>query len=280
MLHKSQPAEYRAFTLIELIVVISIIALLMGLLVPALSAAKASARDVKCKSNMRQFGIAGGAFMADHRDQLPSNRIRTGENEHITWRAWFAKHDYLAAPGGVDVVGEQAGELDHAGGFGAIGVEDPDSVWVCPSAPSPPLRELQDGPSACVGDVPAHYAYNGELAWRSYPLNDNPSDVDLVRVQRPSMTIIMLETRSYWPDLRIASVLGRGNFPGAEDKTTGTGYFSYWHGGVRGNWTMYDGSVQALRLLETLDPECYWLEAPPKPGTYADYGYLVAEVYR
>ncbi len=52
------------------------------------------------------------------------------------------------------------------------------------------------------------------------------------------------------------------------------------HGVVRGNWTMYDGSVQALRLLETLDPECYWLEVPPKPGTYADYGYLVAEVYR
>lgn len=276
----SRAINRRAFTLVELIVVISIIALLMGLLVPALSSAKRSARDVKCKSNMRQFGIAGGAFAADHQDQLPSNRIKTGENEHITWRAWFAKHDYLPAPGGADTVGEQAGELGHAGGVGAVGEEDADSVWVCPSSPSPPLREVQDGPSACVGDVPSHYAYNGELAWRSYPLNDNPSDVDLVHIQRPSMTIIMLETRSFWPDLRIKSVLGRGQFPGADDKTTGTGYFSYWHGGVKGNWTMYDGSVQDLRLLETLDPECYWLAEPPEPGAYADYRYLVAEVYR
>jgi len=280
MYRTSLATSRRAFTLIELVVVLSIIALLMGLVLPALSSAKRVALDVKCKSNMRQFGVAGGAFMADHQDQLPSNRIKTGENKHVTWRAWFAKNDYLPAPGGTDAVGEQAGELDHAGGVGAVGADDPDSVWVCPSAPSPPLRELQDGPSTCVGDVPSHYAYNGELAWRSYPLNDNPSDVDMVHIQRPSKTIIMLETRSFWPDLRIKSVLGRGSFPGARDKTTGTGYFSYWHADKRGNWTMYDGSVQTLGLLETLDPDCYWQAEPPEPGTYADYRYLVAEVYR
>ncbi|GAB4108832.1 MAG: hypothetical protein Kow00105_16740 [Phycisphaeraceae bacterium] len=270
----------RAFTLIELVVVISIIALLMGLLMPALSAAKRSARDVKCKSNMRQFGIAGGAFMADHRDQMPSNRIKTADNQHITWRAWFARHDYLPASPRLSDISNTVGKLDHAGGLGAETLGGGDSGWDCPNAPSPALRELQDGPSTCSDDVASHYAYNGELAWRSYPLNDNPADVDLLHIQRPSQTIIILETRSYWPDLRINSVLGRGRFPGAEDKNTGTGYFSYWHAHASGNWTMYDGSVQNMRLLETLDPDCYWLEQPAEPGTYADHKYLVAAVYR
>ena len=59
------------FTLIELLVVISIIALLIGILLPALSAARESARNVQCLSNLRQFGVAFHSFANEHDGRFP-----------------------------------------------------------------------------------------------------------------------------------------------------------------------------------------------------------------
>jgi prepilin-type N-terminal cleavage/methylation domain-containing protein/prepilin-type processing-associated H-X9-DG protein len=61
----------KGFTLIELLVVIAIIALLMSILLPALSKVKDQAKSSVCMSNMRQIGIAANLYCEDWEQRIP-----------------------------------------------------------------------------------------------------------------------------------------------------------------------------------------------------------------
>lgn len=74
---KSRWARWRAFTLIELLVVIAIIAILAGLLLPAISKAKAKAKTVQCFNNLRNLGIATYTYTLDYQDWIPRDTFGT-----------------------------------------------------------------------------------------------------------------------------------------------------------------------------------------------------------
>lgn len=63
----------RGFTLIEVLVVVAVIALLIAILMPSLSRAKAMSRNVQCQSNMKQLATAFAAYVTENKGRLPGS---------------------------------------------------------------------------------------------------------------------------------------------------------------------------------------------------------------
>lgn len=87
-----------AFTLVELLTVVAIIALLLAIIMPAMRRVKMHAKRLVSKNNMRQIGIAVSLYAEDNRGQFPLT-THTESDEHKTWI-------YTLAPylGNVDAV--------------------------------------------------------------------------------------------------------------------------------------------------------------------------------
>ena len=71
MISRIYMRRIRAFTLVELLVVIGIIALLIAILLPSLNKARQQAQLVACLSGMRQIGLAMNAHASEHRNHFP-----------------------------------------------------------------------------------------------------------------------------------------------------------------------------------------------------------------
>jgi prepilin-type N-terminal cleavage/methylation domain-containing protein len=84
-----------AFTLIEMLVVIAIIAILAALLLPALSAAKSKGKRVACMNNLNQLALAVQMYAADNAGRLPDN-LPLNAPGYSTTNSWVA--DNMADP--------------------------------------------------------------------------------------------------------------------------------------------------------------------------------------
>jgi prepilin-type N-terminal cleavage/methylation domain-containing protein/prepilin-type processing-associated H-X9-DG protein len=220
------------FTLVELLVVIAIIAILMAMLMPAISRAKMKAHAISCLSNMRQLNLAATMYASDHEEEYPLRRIPTNAWPHRL-KPYYVNWSIIACPSDrFGIVGLFADDLNPKRSYLINGFNDYFKVNLSP------------------GD------YKAFQQWRY------SHGMRVAAIKRPSDTIIFGEKRTASRHVHMDTDQGnRGNdFEEIEHKRHGEG----------SNFAFADGSIRFVKKYQELYPENLWavvdeFRYPPGP---------------
>ena len=143
------------FTLLELLVVISVIMLLVSLTLPALGTARESAFQTQCQGNLRQLHLAMICYSDDWRGRLPPYDSKAPEKEHpgTNWAIWSRPY-----------------------------YQDTD-VLVCPASPNDAPKDTWDG----------LHQYDGHYGWNYDGTQGNRGALH-VHIRQPSRSYLLMDS--------------------------------------------------------------------------------------
>jgi prepilin-type N-terminal cleavage/methylation domain-containing protein/prepilin-type processing-associated H-X9-DG protein len=155
----------RAFSLIEVLVVIALIAILAGLLLPALSRTREKAKSAYCLSNLKQWGLATHLFVAENNGLLPKDGFATPTLPGHFVSGWYVQlpemsgiAPYLSMPWRTNA-----------------SVEPGLSAWICPA-----------NSRRSNGNLLFHYCLNSQV-------NGFLQQVRITRIPDPSATVWLFD---------------------------------------------------------------------------------------
>lgn len=216
---KSKPG----FTLIELLVVIAIIGILVGLLLPAVQAARAAARRMSCQNNIRQVVLAVHNYESAMK-RLPAAWVQPG----VSGDGWSAQARILPY---LEQLG-LASEVDFASGYGSATLTVDGKrlkvssfrvpTYQCPSDPNDRLRVGSDGSPY---HYPLNYAYSAG-PWFVYDPNNRKVGEGIFTANKfprfrdcldgQANTLAFAEVKGWNPYLRDSAITGDIDMPTIE----------------------------------------------------------------